>query len=564
MMQAGIKGFLGQSWILFRHFFSRMLAVDLLKFENQRLESRVVLLVILAVAGLLAGSVAYEPFLLFGMTGLVPADLWMYESLMVTFSMALVGVIAVASWDRLFLDRRDHANLLPLPVTAGTLFAGKALGLMAFVATVTLAGNFFPVLMATAYTSDILDSIAAGPAHFTAVLLAGIFVFLAVTLLRLLFTALLPPLLARRAGIAVQMLLLLLFLSPFVWFPMLFRSLHDLKMQGSPLFTFFPPLWFTGIFDRLIGQRDPLLGKSAGIGLAAVVLLLAGFPFLARAGLIRFMRAAGGPQAGGRRSRRPFRGLRSWRAFFLRHPIERAVFSFFMLTLRRSREPMLKLTLLLALPVSYLLSRFAFLYLKGGLAGKAFTTWLLSLPLILSFFLIVGIRLIVVTPHLLPASFIFRVSERSPLRPYVSGVRKAVFCSAILPPLLVCLWLSLCFWPWRAAALHALFCLAVALPLQEACFFAFRRIPFAAEHEPGKMNLHFYWPLLLAGGYAYHSIWTWCGSRLMRTPGKYPTFFLLTALVYALLRIEQRQRLARESLVFEEEPEPAMMTLGLD
>jgi len=47
--------------------------------------------------------------------------------------MAVAGVIAVASWDKLFLDRLDQVNLRPLPVSARKLFAAKSLGLLAFV-----------------------------------------------------------------------------------------------------------------------------------------------------------------------------------------------------------------------------------------------------------------------------------------------------------------------------------------------------------------------------------------------------------------------------------------------
>ncbi len=550
--------------VLFGHFFSRLSYNDLLKFENQGRESRIVLLAMLAVAGMVTANWAYKHFLIFELFDLTPADLWRYETMLVTFSMAIAGVIAVASWDKLFLDRIDQLNLRPMPVGARALFAAKSLGLLAFVAAVTLIGNFFPFLIATAYPHRMLGSLSAGPAHLAAVLLGSLLVFLAVALLQGLITAFLPPAAGRRAAFFAQILLLLVFLSPFVWFPMLFHSLPALKAGGSAFIRLYPPMWFTGISNRIIGIGDPLLDRAARAGLSAVSLVLVAYLLIARLSLAKFMRGAGA-EPPRRRSLILFpAGRRFLAAFFLRHPIQRAVFSFFMQTLRRSREHKLKLTLFLALPVSFLLSQFAYLYLKKGLSGGALDSLLLSLPLSLHFFLIIGMRLTATYPHTLPANFIFRASENGPLRHYLSGFKKGMFCSAVLPPLLVCLPLCLYFWGARPALLHALYSLAVALLLLEVCLFNARKVPFAVEHVPGKFKLRYYWPILVIGYIQYHLMLAGLGQVYREDPSGYPVFFLLVALVYALLRINQRRRMAGERLVFEEEPEPAMMTLGFD
>jgi len=550
--------------VLFRHFFSRLSYSELLKFEDQQRESRLVLLAMLAVAGMVAANLAYEHFLIFEIFDLSPADLWRYEAMLVTFSMAIAGVIAVASWDKLFLDRIDQLNLRPLPVGARALFAAKSLGLLAFVAAVTLVGNFFPVLIAAFYPSRMLASLSGGPAHLAAVLLGSFFVFLAVALLQGLITAFLPPAAGRRAAFLAQMLLLFVFLSPFVWFPMLFRSLPALKAGGSAFIRLYPPMWFTGVSNRIIGIGDPLLDRAARSGLAAVALVLAAYLLVSRLCLAKFMRGAGADPAGRRALIHFPAGGRLFAAFFLRHPIQHAVFSFFMKTLRRSREHKLKLTLFLALPVSFLLSQFAFVYMKKGLSGGALDSLLLSLPLSLHFFLIIGMRLTATYPHTLPANFVFRASENGPLRQYMIGFKKAMLCSTVFPPLIFFLPLGAVFWGPRAAVLYALYSLAVALLLLEACLFNSRKIPFAVEHVPGKFKLRYYWPILVIGYIQYHLALAGLGGILRENPSDYPVIFLLAALVYALLMINQRRRMAAERLVFEEEPEPAMMTLGLD
>jgi len=555
---------LRQFSVLFRHFFSRLSYNELLKFENQQRESRVVLLVILAVAGMLVANAAYEPFLLFAIFDMSLSDLWRYEAMLVTFSMAIAGVLAVASWDKLFLDRLDQVNLRPLPVSARKLFAAKSLGLLAFVIAVTAVGNFFPVLIAAAYPADLLGSLSAGPAHFAAALLGSLFVFLAVALLQELVMILLPPGLGKRVAVLAQALLLFVFLSPLVWFPLVHRSLPALKAGGSAFFRHYPPMWFTGIFHRLIGLRDPVLDAAGRLGIFAIIVLLLLYLLVSPASLRRFIRGtAAAPAARRRRASFPA-GRRLLASVFLRHPVQRAVFSFFMQTLRRSREHKLKLTLFLALPVSYLLSQFVFIYFKKGLSGRALDSLLISMPLALHFFLVIGMRLTIAYPHTLSASFIFRSSESLPLRHYMNGLKKALFCSAVILPPLVSLPLQIHFWGWRPAFLHALYSLAVAILLVEILFFNSRKVPFATEHVPGKFKLRFYWPVMVLGFLLYDQVLTGLGKSLRHSPSGYPVFFLLVALICALLRVNQRRRLAGERLVFEEEPEPAMMTLGFD
>ncbi len=550
--------------VLWRHFFSRLSYNELLKFEEQGRESRIVLLVLLAVAGLLLANAVYEPFLLFAIFDMGPADLWYHEAMLVAFSMAVAGVIAVASWDKLFLDRLDRINLRPLPVRAGTLFAAKTLGLLGFVVAVTLAGNFFPLLIASFYPERMLGSLIAGPAHLLAVLLGGLFVFLAVALLQGLVLTLAPPRWARSVAVLVQALLLVVFTLLLFGFPLVQRSLPELEAKAPALFRLFPPLWFTGVFNRLAGAGDPLLDRAGRIGLAALALVLAAYLLVARLCLRGFLAGAGDAAQGRRRPVRLRALRRRLAAVFLRHPLQRAVFSFFFQTLARSREHKLRLILFLAMPLGILLSQYAYWQWKLNPGPEFLATLPVALPLVTHLFLLLGLRMIVTYPFLLPANFVFRVSGNQELRHYQAGLRKALVAGAILAPLLVSLPLLLLFWPWRAAALHALFCLAVALLLQEACFFSFHRVPFAAEHLPGKLQLRYYWPVLLAGGYMYYSALTGLGLRLMRMPRHYPVFFLLAALVYALLRSNQRRRLAGERLAFEEEPEPAMMTLGFD
>lgn len=50
----------------------------------------------------------------------------------VTVTMVIIGFVAVLEWDALFLDRRDYAILISLPLKATTMFAAKISALLLF------------------------------------------------------------------------------------------------------------------------------------------------------------------------------------------------------------------------------------------------------------------------------------------------------------------------------------------------------------------------------------------------------------------------------------------------
>ena len=555
----------GQFWVLFRHFFSRLSYSDLLKFEDQQRESRVVMLVILAVAGLAVAAFVFEPFLLFGLSSLTAANLWRYESLSLTFTMAVAGLIAVANWDKLILDPIDRIHLLPLPIGIRTLYWGKFTSLLAFAVAVAAIANLFSTLIAAAFPAEILKGLFIGGwAHFAANLLCCIFVFLFVALARIMALIIFPTSIGKPLAVLAQILLLLVVLSPLVWFFMIHHSLAIQKAQGSSLFTYYPPLWFSGVYNRLLGVPDALLDHAARLGLVAIAVLLAAYIMASPFCMRRILGGEGPAQPRNSRQPRIKAGMKAFSVANLFHPIQAAVFQYFWQTVTRSREHKLRLTLFLALPVSFLLGMLAHFAMLNDLTARTRDGLLVSMPLLLHLFLIIGMRMTAAYPHTLPANFIFRISEGESLRYYVSGARLAFIASVVLPPLLPCLLLCLLFWEPEAAIFHALYCLAIALLLLEVCLIRYRAVPFAAEHQPGKYKLRYYWLAFLIGSYLYHETFCALGRRLRSNPGGYPVFFLIVILLYALLRLRRAREMNEERLVFQEEPEPALMTLGLD
>jgi hypothetical protein len=136
-----------------------------------------------------------------------------------------------------------------------------------------------------------------------------------------------------------------------------------------------------------------------------------------------------------------------------------------------------------------------------------------------------------------------------------------------LPPIAVLFPLYLVLWGWRTALLHAAYSLALALLLAELLLLNFSKIPFTCSYLPGKANVR-----LLAFGYflaflTYAYYMASLEARLLGNPAKLLVFcgVLLTGLAAWNLGMALRRRATTESftLLFEDQPEPAVRTLDL-
>ena len=65
----------------------------------------------------------------------------------VTFSMVIIGFVAVLEWDALFLDRRDYAILTSLPLKPATIFAAKIAALLLFLSLFIVDVGGVPTLL---------------------------------------------------------------------------------------------------------------------------------------------------------------------------------------------------------------------------------------------------------------------------------------------------------------------------------------------------------------------------------------------------------------------------------
>ena len=558
---------LKQFFSLSKHFLTRLVYNDMLKFEDQQREQQIVLLVIFSVSiGYISNSIL-TPYLWSKMFNLSISDLWLQETLILTITMTLTGMISISYWDKFFLDQMDYINLISLPVRARQLFAAKFFSLLIFIVIISTILNIFSTLIFAFYPGNLhnFNVFGGALAHYLSNLLGSLFVFFAVAFIQSLLMILFKRKIFKKVSAFFQFTLLLGFLSVFVWFPMIYNSLPSLKDKTSHFMDYYPPLWFTGIYNHMIGSIDPILERNCVSAIIAVFLSVVLYLLAVPVSLRQYLKNS----AVNRKRIKHIPLLKYLRhifqKLFLKHPVQHAIFIFYIKTLKRSKEHKLKLLLYLAFPISFFISRFIHIYIEEG---KSFfwsiNFYFVSIPIGLYFFLIVGLRLIVVHPLMLEANWIFKITELIQIKNYIKGFKKSIIFSSILPIAIITYPFYHYFWGMKLAIYHTLYCLFIALLLLEVCFINFRKLPFASEYVPGKLRLKYFWPYLVLGFLGYFFLLSKLGLYLLSNPYYYLFFFSIAFIIYLGLRFYENHKIKELHLIYEEEPESVMLTLGLD
>ena len=126
---------------------------------------------------------------------------------------------------------------------------------------------------------------------------------------------------------------------------------------------------------------------------------------------------------------------------------------------------------------------------------------MLWVPIVVGYWIIVGLRASFVMPTELPAAWAFRAHSRLPTASYWVGVRAAMIAFVIGPALFVNALVVLPLLGVRIAAIHSLVVvIAVTIAAQFASLMV-DSVPFTRPYPPGHAKLKTRWPLYLIGLY---------------------------------------------------------------
>lgn len=406
------------------------------------------------------------------------------EYFFLVLSMTVTGAVAVWRWDAIFPDRRDYMNLVPLPISTRTIFFANLVAVLFLAGLIAVDVNaasciLFPMVVGATQTK-FLFFLKFAVVHAVGVVLASVFAFFAVFSVLGLLMAVLPARAFKRLstyirGIVVVYLVALLCTS--------FTVPNSLRRAVSvPSWTYLmPSCWFLGLCQSLRGRAGPVLMELSRLalpGVAAVVAIaLCAYAVGYQRHFVRIAEIADATATA--------RNPRTWRLgtlldrLVLRTPFQRGCFRFVCRTLLRSEAHRLVLTaiggLSLVLASQALMDGFenAKSWRQAALSANA-----LSIPFIISFLVVVGLRLVFEIPAELRSNWIFQLlldrdgEECEPLA-------RKVILTLLLPGLLAITFPVYVYLDsWRVACLHTLLVTTWTVLLANIILIRFRKLPF--------------------------------------------------------------------------------------
>jgi hypothetical protein len=560
-----------QTLVLGRHFFQRLFQNDVIAFEDQMKEKVFLLMAMVAALGWVLTNTLFSQYMFIEDAG----QSWLEKLAFLSFFMLLLGLAVVLEWDVLFPDRRDHLNLTPLPVRPLTLIGAKFAAFAVFVGAYTAAVSVFSLFGITIFlpkwNGDTVGSAAAyAIAHVAAEAAAFAFVFLLFLLLEAVLLAVLGERIFRTASLVLRFVLILgvgfilvAGLSDLSAVQRALETVAGMRESRPAALLWWPPVWFASIYECLIGRSSPFFQAGANIGLAALLILA----LLSRAamslGYRRLLRTTGEV-----RTRRGDLGRRLGRIgaagldrILLRGQPEKAVFHFMTGTIRKSALHKVRLAGSLAFSLAGILLIIGLRRVDWSSPARA-GFGVLGAPLALGFFLLLGLRSAFNIPYAAEANWVFQLTERQDRRPYYTAIKKLILVGLFLPLGAVMAVVHGRAWGAGPTAWHILYGLGWLALGAEGMFWNFARIPFACRVVPGKAKLHARWLPYGLGFLAGLGLLVSCERSLFLSPGGFALALpSLAGLIIGLEIYQRRIIYPRLALVFEEEPEPIMVSL---
>jgi hypothetical protein len=424
---------------------------------------------------------------------------------LVMYAMATMGYVAVFIWEGLTFERRDAMVIGPLPLSSATVIGAKLAALATLLISSALLIN---LTTAVPFGSVTANHIGFGGLFWDAAALLGTtigaatFVFTSMVMARALVTLLGTPRLAARLGSLLQFAFVAGILCFVALFPLM-ASMKRVDFLARAATSLSPADWFLGLFEHLHGSPEPGFSMLATRALAALTLSVAGAIVLSIVTVRRQMHRALTPVSSAGALGRAVVARLVARLLTGRDPVARATADFILLTIARNRAQQAPIAITAAIGLAVLVASFS------GIGQEHPVAWsltlnadLLSVPLVMAYWLAVGMRAAFFVPSELPAAWSFRVNGALAGRSYWSATRAAMM-GFVLPPILFVAMLLAAVLGWRMAAGHALFVVVMTLLLVQALTLTISHIPFIRPYEPGHARLRTRWPLYIFGLYVF-------------------------------------------------------------
>jgi hypothetical protein len=522
-----------------------------------------VIFILLAMPGVLVSLLLFEKYMVLSFGGFDPFIVTVPdEYFFIVLSMVVTGAAAVWRWDALFLDRRDYTNIVPLPISLRRIFLGNfaAILLLAIALTVDVnAASFFlfPVAVVGSQVSLKVLFLQFAAGHAVAVVLASVFSFFAVFATIGLLMAILPYALFRRISFYVRFLIALFLLALLATDFAVSSFLTQLTHFSKAAVTWLPPVWFLGIGQTVWGNgHNPFFAAMRrdawfALGLCLSVAVVS-YTISFRRSFIRIPETAEvGPLPRAQFHLLPV-GL--FDRAILRDRPQRACFHFITRTLLRSEAHLQIASAFVAMGLVVSAQSVATMFHANHAAALRIPSEdLLSIPFILSFCIVVGIRLAFEVPSDLCANWVFALwIDPSALqtRPIA---RKVLLTFSLVPLVPICFVSSLILWSFSAAFMHTAIFTCCTIASVELLLMRFRKIPFTCSYPPFQSHSALIFVAYLFGFLLFTSYLPELELWSLADPWRAVVFLPLLAVIFFAIHFYRKQMLDMDKhLIFEE------------
>jgi hypothetical protein len=429
-----------------------------------------------SLARFMRGEGAYDPF------KATISD----EYFFIVLSTVITGAVALWRWDSIFPDRRDYANLVPLPIPLRRIFLANfsAIVILAAVfAVVVNAGSFvlFPVAVVGAQPSfAVFFRFSEG--HAVAVICASVLSFTAVFAIAGILMAILPAAAFRRASIIARFVLGVFLLALLASVFSIYDLLRGMSVANVRRMEVLPPVSMVAVArDIWVRGGDAIAAATSRTALetiAIAALVAAGAYIMSfRRQFLRIPELGdAGPLP---RTRMKFSLLAPVHAVSLRAPSHRACYHFIARTLLRNDAHLQVLSAFAAL--ARVIVAQSVMSIRGDeyfLHGRFPSSEFLSIPFTIAFCIVVAIRCAFEIPVQLEANWIFRLWLPSD-DGHARGIARRVLLTFTLPWLMPATFLGTArYFGWRLATLHSLILAAAIALAVEILLVRYRKMPF--------------------------------------------------------------------------------------
>jgi hypothetical protein len=530
-----------------------------------------VILILLAMPGILVSLLMFEKYgsLIRFLRGDGVFDPFVAttpdEYFFTVLSIVVTGAAALWRWDAIFLDRRDHTNLVSLPISLRTIFVANLSAILILVGLFTFVTNaaslvLFPVAVVGSQSSfSILFRFATG--HAAAVFLASAFSFFAIFALAGLLMALVPASLFRRVSLATRFVVAICLLALLASSFEVTAFLDQPSLAARHRVAMLPPAWFVGISQTVWGNgRDPFYAAMTTTALlalgSAVMIAAAAYAFSFRTTFMRIPETSdAGPLTRTQLKSSPLSLLQK---LFVGATSQRACYNFIVRTLLRSDAHLQTVLAFTALGlVVAAASLISISGPKSTLLGPNPSVEFLAIPFMFSYCILLGIRFAFEIPSDLRANWIFRLwlsRDDGQARP----IARRVLLSGTLPWLIPATFvLTQIYFGLTNAILHIAILTAANVALVEILLVRFRKIPFTCSYPTFESHSGVILVAYLFGFFLFTDYLPQTEHWSLANPFRTICFVPLFALYLACLHAYRKQMLEMDKQLIFEEPSPS-------